>query len=75
MLMNMKMPTLVGIFIFISTENFMLRGADHKKCFITSEPGLLRQFCALLQHLFFWGILSSPKILAAYFDVMDSISE
>ena len=34
----MKMPTLVGIFIFISKENFMLSWAEYEKGFITSEP-------------------------------------
>ena len=36
----MKMQTIVGIFIFISRENFMLRWVEHKKCFITSGPDL-----------------------------------
>ena len=41
-LMNMKMPTLlvVGIFIFISRENFMLSSVEHEKRFITLEPGI-----------------------------------
>ena len=34
MLMNMKKPTLVGIFIFISRENFMLSSAEHEKVYI-----------------------------------------
>ena len=33
----MKMPTIVGIFIFISRENFMLSWDKHEKSFIT--PG------------------------------------
>ena len=33
----MKMPTKVGIFIFISRENFMLSWVEHEKSFITSE--------------------------------------
>ena len=40
LLINMKMPTLVGIFIFISRENFMYSGVEHEKSFIISEPGL-----------------------------------
>ena len=35
---NMKIPTIVGIFIFISRENFMLSWVEHEKCFITSGP-------------------------------------
>ena len=35
-LMNMKMPTIVVIFIFISGENFMLSSVEHDKCFTTS---------------------------------------
>ena len=37
-LINMKMPTFVGIFIFISRENFMLSSVEHEKSFITSGP-------------------------------------
>ena len=33
---NMKMPTIVGIFIFISRENFMLGRDEYEKSFITS---------------------------------------
>ena len=35
----MKIPTIVGVFIFISSENFMLSLIEHGKSFITSEPG------------------------------------
>ena len=38
-LINMKMPTLVGIFIFFSRENFMLCVLSMKKSFITAGPG------------------------------------
>ena len=41
LLINMKMPTIVGIFIFISRENFMLSWVEHEKSFITSEPGFI----------------------------------
>ena len=40
LLINMKMPTIVGIFIFFSRENFMLSWDEHDKCFITSGPGV-----------------------------------
>ena len=36
LLINMKMPTIVGIFIFISRDNFMLSYVEHEKSFITS---------------------------------------
>ena len=35
-IINMKMPTIVGIFIFINRDNFMLRSAEHEKIYITS---------------------------------------
>ena len=34
----MKMPTIVGIFIFISRDNFILNWAEYEKSFITSGP-------------------------------------
>ena len=40
LLINMKMPTIVGIFTFISRENFMLSRAEHEKRFITWRPVL-----------------------------------
>ena len=40
LIINMKMPTFVGIFISISRENFMLSWVEHEKRFITSGPGL-----------------------------------
>ena len=36
----MKMSTIVGIFIFISRENFMLSCVEFEKSFITLGPGL-----------------------------------
>ena len=40
LLINMKMPTIVGIFILISRGNFMLSRVEHEKSFITSKPRL-----------------------------------
>ena len=34
------MPTIVGIFIFISNEIFMLPWTDHEESFITSGQGV-----------------------------------
>ena len=40
----MKMPTIVGIFIFISRENFLLSWVEDEKSFITSGPGHVSGF-------------------------------
>ena len=49
LLINMKMPTIVGIFIFISRETFMLSWVEHEKFFVTLGPGVwnLRTFIVL----------------------------
>ena len=39
-LINLKMPTIVGILTFMSRKNYILSRAEHKKSFITSGPGL-----------------------------------
>ena len=44
LLINMKMPTIVGIFIFISWENFMLSWVEHEKSFITLGPDQCVQY-------------------------------
>ena len=41
LLINMKMPTIVGIFIFINRENFMLSSVEHEKSFITLGPAIM----------------------------------
>ena len=38
-LINVKVPTVVGILTFMSRKNFMLRRAEHEKRFKTSGPG------------------------------------
>ena len=38
MLINVKMPTIVGIFIFMSMINVKLSLGWHETSFITSEP-------------------------------------
>ena len=55
LLMNMKMPTFVGMFIFISREIFMLSLVVHEKSFMTSGPD-----CADVQIdlSFFWTHMS-----------------
>ena len=41
LLIDIKMPTIVGILTFMSRNNFMLTRVEHEKSFKTSEPGLL----------------------------------
>ena len=41
MLINVKMPTTVGILTFMSMINFMLSVVEHEQSFLTSEPGLV----------------------------------
>ena len=41
MLINVKMPTIVGILTFISRLNFVLSRVEHEKSFITSATGIL----------------------------------
>ena len=41
LLINVKMPTIVGILIFISRKNFMLNWVEYEKSFITSGPSFL----------------------------------
>ena len=38
LLINIKMPTIVGILIFISRKIFLLTWVEHEKSFITSGP-------------------------------------
>ena len=40
MLMNVKMPTIVGILTFKSRKKFMFSWFEHERSFITSGPGL-----------------------------------
>ena len=40
MLINLKMPTIVGILTLMSRINFVLSGVEHEKSFITSGPDL-----------------------------------
>ena len=40
LLINVKMPTIVGILTFMSKKNFILRCVENEKIFMTSVPGL-----------------------------------
>ena len=44
LLINVKMPIVVGILTFISRKKFMLSWAEHEKSFITLGPDLDLQF-------------------------------
>ena len=55
MLINVKMPMIVGILTFMSRINFVLSRVEHEKSFITSGPGL----CCLSRH---FGQATSVKI-------------
>ena len=37
---HVKMPTIVGIFIFMRRINFVLSRVEYEKCFITLGPDL-----------------------------------
>ena len=64
MVINMQMPTIVGIFIFISRENLMLSWAELEKSFIASEPDQLDVTDCLIRVSIVWhplGPLSKAK--------------
>ena len=43
-LLNVKMPTIVGILTFMSRKNFVPSCVEHGKSFITSRPYHLHDF-------------------------------
>ena len=43
MLINVKMPTIVGILTFMSRKMFVLNRVEFEKSFITSGPGLVME--------------------------------
>ena len=42
LLINVDMPTIVGILTFMGKKNFMLSSVEHEKTFITSGPDWLK---------------------------------
>ena len=50
MLINVKMPTIVGILTFISRINFVLSRVEHEKSFITLGPESVKK--CLMQHFY-----------------------
>ena len=51
MLINVKMPTIVGILIFMSRKNFMLCLVEHEKSFITLGPGFVCMYKEIIHNL------------------------
>ena len=43
LIINVKMPTVIGILTFMSRINFILTGVGHEKSFITSGLGLYKK--------------------------------
>ena len=56
-LINVKMPTTVGILTFMSRKNFMLSWVEHKLIFITSGPDTHHIFW---RHTHTWCLLEQP---------------
>ena len=52
MLINVKMPTIVGIFTFMSMINLMLSWFEHEKSLITLRPDHFRYSAVKLIYLF-----------------------
>ena len=55
LLINVKMPTIVGILTFMSRKNLILNWVEHEKSFITSGPGLVYRTVSQLL------LLSNPQ--------------
>ena len=45
--LNLKLPLILAISVFMSNLNFMLCRVEHEKCFITCGPVLLTQWSRL----------------------------
>ena len=73
LLINMKMPTIVGIFVFISRENFMLSLVEHEKSFITLGPGQTVSIWFCLRC--FWSCHCILDISLSMSDVFSYVSE
>ena len=52
MLINVKMPTIVGILTFMSMLNFVLSLVEHGQSFVTSRPGFLVTMTVCLCEIF-----------------------
>ena len=69
MLINVKMPTTVGILTFMSRINFVLSYVEHEKCFKTSGPdlGLILVILCLFQRQEFVKLNENIMMLSNFF--------
>ena len=67
---NDKMPTIVGIFTFMSRKNFMLSSAEHEKSFITPGSEL-----SMIQTAFdhYFGLRQNLHSTFFYFRILLSV--
>ena len=63
LLINIKMPTNVGILIFISRKDFMLNWVEYEKSFITLGPVLMKE-CRHMVPV--WFDIAKPMSLSTY---------
>ena len=52
MLINAKMPTIIGIQTLMSMIDFVLSWVEHEKSFITTGPGITEYFFLLFYQVF-----------------------
>ena len=52
MLINVKLPTIVGILTFMSRINIVLSPVEHEKSFITSRPVFNNQYFNIKSKIF-----------------------
>ena len=64
LLINVKMPTIVGILTFMSRKKIILKSIEHEKSFITSGPD-----CVSLvpDHCYFYFVLHIIKTKLLHF--------
>ena len=62
LLINMKMPTLAGIFISISREIFMLSRVEYEKSFITLGLGYIQK-CKVITNAGFFIFFSRETFI------------
>ena len=69
LLINMKMPTIIGIFIFISRETFMPSRVEHENSFTSSGPGAVNGVSAFGDTSAKYPIiLKSAMVLRGHFE-------
>ena len=68
-LINVNMPTIVGILTVMSRKNFMLPRVEHEKSFITSGPEVFSSISAMVSMI---TIKSGTNLL--HFKILTAIS-